>query len=272
MFDHVEMVRALRFVERHGYSLIFLWVLAEQSAIPLPSAPLLLAAGALIHDGRLNLLPAMLCCAIAVLIADGVWFQLGRDRGQQVLRLVCRLSLEPDSCVRRTENAFVKYGMRSMLVSKFIPGLNTVAAPLAGYSKAYYPRFALYDAAGALIWSGAYFAVGYLFSEELETALAYASRLGSSLLILVAALFTTWIAWKWTQRRRFLKRLSVARITPFELQQRLGSGEEVFIVDLRGGFAEGPALIPGAVRISLEDLKARGEEIPRDREIVLFCN
>src|SRR5215472_5355059 len=153
MLDHVEMARALRFVERHGYSLLFLWVLAEQSAIPLPSAPLLLAAGALIHDGRLNLVPAMLCCTLAIMIADGVWFQLGRRRGQQVLRLLCRLSLEPDSCVRQTENAFVKYGMRSLLVSKFIPGLNTVAAPLAGSSNAPYPRFALYDAAGALIWS-----------------------------------------------------------------------------------------------------------------------
>jgi membrane protein DedA with SNARE-associated domain len=270
--DHLEIVRTLQFVERHGYALLFLWVLAEQSAIPLPSAPLMLAAGALIHTGRLNLLPALLCCWIAALIADTIWFELGRHRGRQVLRLVCRLSLEPDSCVRQTENAFHKYGMKSLLVSKFVPGLNAVAAPLAGNSKSPYLRFALYDSAGALIWSGAYIAAGYIFSEQLETVLAYATRMGSNLVIFVAALIGAWIGWKFLQRRRFLKQLDVARITPAELHQRLTGGAELFIVDLRSGLAEEPALIAGAVRISPEELAGRGREIPRDREIILFCS
>src|SRR5262249_43276875 len=140
-----QIAETLGFIERHSYVLLFLWVLAEQSAIPLPSAPLLLAAGALIRTGRLHVLGAVLSCLIAALIADTIWFELGRHRGRQVLRLVCRLSLEPDSCVRQTENSFVKYGMRSLLVSKFVPGLNAVAAPLAGHSGRSYLRFVLYD-------------------------------------------------------------------------------------------------------------------------------
>jgi membrane protein DedA with SNARE-associated domain len=269
--DHSEIVRTLAFVERHGYALLFLWVLAEQSAIPLPSGPLMLAAGTLIHTGRLRGLPAILCCVFAALIADTFWFALGRHRGRQVLRLVCRLSLEPDSCVRQTENAFLKYGMRSLLVAKFIPGLNAVAAPLAGHSKTSYLRFALLDAAGCLIWSGAYLVVGYLFSEQLETVVGLAARMGSNLVLLVVLLFASWIGWKFIERRRFLRKLDVARITPEELQKRITAGEKLFIVDLRNRLVEEPTLIPGAVRMLPEELAARAQEIPRDHEIVLFC-
>ena len=272
MPDHLEIARVLDFIERHGYALLFVWVLAEQSAIPVPSVPLLLAAGALIHAERLLILPAILCCMVAALIADTIWFELGRHRGRQVLRLVCRLSLEPDSCVRQTENAFLKYGMSSLLVSKFVPGLNTVAAPLAGHSKRSYLQFAVYDSVGALIWCGTYIALGYIFSEQLERVIGYASRMGSNLVLLVAALFVIWIGWKFAQRRRLLRKLQVARITPFELQERLSAGEELFIVDLRSGYDEETALIPGAVRLSPDELTARGLEIPRDREIILFCS
>jgi membrane protein DedA with SNARE-associated domain len=252
--------------------LLFVWVLAEQSAIPVPSAPLLLAAGALIHTGGLMILPSLLSCLAAALAADTFWFELGRRRGRQVLGIVCRLSLEPDSCVRQTENAFRKYGMRSLLVSKFIPGLNAVAAPLAGNSRSSYLRFALYDVAGASIWAGAYFVVGYVFSGQLEKAVDYASRMGSNLLLLVVLLFALWIAWKFLQRRRFLRQLEIARIAPSEVQQRLAAGEDLFIVDLRSGMADEPALIPGAIRVSPEDLATAGRTIPRDREIILFCS
>src|SRR5579872_760736 len=169
MSDPTVMSHTIAFVERHGYALLFWWVLAEQGAIPLPSVPLLLAAGALIRTGRLHGFPALAGCAAAALIADNIWFRLGRTRGRRVLSFLCRVTLEPDSCVRQTENAFLKYGMKSLLVSKFIPGLNAVAAPLAGSSAEPYGRFLLYDAAGTLIWSAGYLTLGYLFSEQLET-------------------------------------------------------------------------------------------------------
>jgi hypothetical protein len=174
--------------------------------------------------------------------------------------------------VRQTESAFLKYGMNSLLVSKFIPGLNAVAAPLAGNSTSPYWRFLLYDGAGASIWSAAYLALGYVFSDQLETALAYVSRMGSSLLVLVPALFVVWIGWKAIQRRRLLRILDGARITPEELRDRLSAGEDLFLIDLRSQLSQNLNLIPGATRISPKDLGARSQEIPRDREIILFCN
>jgi membrane protein DedA with SNARE-associated domain len=171
----------------------------------------LLAAGALIRTGRLLALLALALCVMAALMADTVWFQLGRQRGRRVLRFLCRISLEPYSCVRQTENAFVKYGMKSLLFSKFIPGLNAIAAPLADSSAEPYGRFLLYDATGAFIWSGSYLALGYLFSEQLETIFVYASRMGSGLLLLVAALFLIWIGRKVLQRRWFVRQFHVTR-------------------------------------------------------------
>lgn len=270
--ENVAIAEAIAFVEKHGYALLFFWVLVEQSAIPLPSAPLLLAAGALARRGRLQLPAAIACCVAGALIADTIWFQLGRHGGRRVLGVLCRVSLEPDSCVRRTENAFLKYGMNSLFISKFIPGLNAVAAPLAGGSRAPYWRFLLYDAGGAVLWSGTYLALGYLLSEQLETVLHYASRMGSSLLVLIVTLFVLWIGRKVLQRQAFIKGLDVARITPEELRDRLDAGEELFIVDLRSGLAEDGSPIAGAARIPPEELSTRSHEIPRDRDIVLFCS
>jgi membrane protein DedA with SNARE-associated domain len=266
------MAHVLAFIERHGYPLLFAWVLAEQSAIPLPSAPLLIAAGALIRAGRLDPGLSIAVCLIAALIADGIWFQLGRRGGRRVLRLLCKVSLEPDSCVRQTENAFLKYGLKSLLVSKFIPGLNAIAAPLAGHSRISYWRFALYDSAGILLWSGSYFALGFIFTAQLEAAVAWAGRLGTHLVLVLSALFALWVGWKYAQRRRYLKHLETARITPAELRDLLAAGEDLFIVDLRSGLADGEGLIPGSVRISPDALFANAERIPRDREVILFCS
>jgi len=229
-------------------------------------------AGALVRLGRLQMLVAITCCVGAALVADTVWFQLGRRRGQRVLHFLCRVALEPDSCVRRTENAFLKYGLNSLLVSKFVPGLNAVASPLAGSTGAQYWRFLVYDSSGALIWSAAYLTIGFVFFEQLESVLAYASRMGASLLSLVVSLFVLWIGWKFTQRRRFLKQLNVARITPEELRDRLDAGENLLIVDLRTKLYGNASTIPGAVRISAEDLTSGAQAIPRDRDIILFCS
>lgn len=252
--------------------MLFLWILAEQGAVPLPSIPVLLACGALARAGKLSLLLVLLCGLSACLIADNVWFQLGRRRGGRILRFICRISLEPDSCVRQTENVFLKYGLRSLLVSKFVPGLNAVAAPMAGSSGAPLRRFALYDSLGALFWIGCYVGLGWLFFDQLELVAAYALRMGSWLVVIVAGLLGGWIAWKFIQRRRFLRKLSVARITAEELRDMLQDGEEVIIVDLRNRVDADDPSIPGALRIAVEDLAARHGEIPRDRDIVLFCS
>jgi membrane protein DedA with SNARE-associated domain len=270
--NHLSVAELIRVVERHGYALLFLWVLAEQGALPIPSVPLLVAVGALIRTGSLHAVAAMACCLAGALAADTVWFYFGRTRGKRVLRLICRVSLEPDSCVRQTENAFLKYGLNTLLFAKFVPGLNAVAAPLAGDSGVALARFLAFDSLGIVTWSGAYIGVGYLFSDQLEEALGYVQQLGSGVLILLAGLFAAWILWKFIQRRRFLKKLEVARITPEELRDRMDSGEDLYVVDLRTATDNDSPSVPGALRFSLEDVASNMKQISRDREIILYCS
>src|SRR5206468_13103378 len=189
------MSETIEFVVRHGYLVLFFWLLAEQAALPIPSIPLLLVSGALARTGQLNLLLVLIYALAACLIADNVWFQLGRRYSARALQFICRMSLEPDSCVRRTENLFVKYGLRSLLLSKFIPGLNVVAAPLAGGSGANFGQFLLFDSLGALIWIASYVLAGYIFSDQLELAVGYAIQMGSGFVLIVVCALAAWIAW-----------------------------------------------------------------------------
>jgi membrane protein DedA with SNARE-associated domain len=266
------VTHTLDFVVRHGYALLFFWILAEQAALPLPSAPLLLACGALAKDGRLTPHWIVLIGVAACLIPDNVWYMLGRRRGAKVLRFICRLALEPDSCVRQTETAYQRYGIRSLLVAKFVPGLNAVSAPLAAISGVSFGRFVVFDTLGALLWIGTFTGLGYIFSGELDKVGDFAARMGSGVVVLAVALLAAWIGWKFLQRRRFLKKLAVARITPEELRQMLEADEEIVVVDVRSTLETEVDSVPGALRIPLEDLETRNGEIPRDRDIVLFCS
>jgi membrane protein DedA with SNARE-associated domain len=266
------MSHAAEFLIHHGYAMLFVWLLLEQGALPLPSIPLLLACGALARSGQLHPVLVVASALAACLIADNIWFQLGRNRGGKVLHFLCRITLEPDSCVRRTENAFVRYGLNALLVSKFIPGLNAVAAPLAGSSGTTRMRFLIFDTTGALLWILSYTGLGYLFSDQIETIGAYAVRTGSRLGIVMIALVVGWIAWKYIQRQRFLRKISVARITPLELRAKLDAGDDVFVIDLRSSRELEEDAIPGALHISTEELAVRHGEIPRDRDVILFCS
>jgi membrane protein DedA with SNARE-associated domain len=265
------MSDTIQFVARHGYILLFCWLLAEQAALPIPSIPLLLVSGALTRSGQLKLSWVLIDALAACLIADNVWFQVGRRYSGKALRFICAMSLEPDSCVRRTENVLVKYGLRTLLISKFIPGLNVIAAPLAGGSDARFSRFLLFDSLGALIWIASYVLAGYLFSDQVELAIGYALRMGSGFVVITLGVFIVWIAWKFLQRRRFVRSISIARISAEELLATLNAGSDVTIVDVRSNLIRDVDLIPGALRIPIEDLAERHEEIPRDREIILFC-
>lgn len=266
------MTEILHFVVQHGYAVLFFWLAAEQAALPVPSIPLLLACGALMRDGHLNPALVLVYGVTACLLADSVWFHVGKRGGAKVLRLLCRIALEPDSCVRQTENALLRYGLRSMLFAKFVPGLNAVAAPMAGSSGVRFHRFLLFDSLGTVIWISAYAATGYIFADQLETILAYVLRTGSGLLLLVLGIVGTWIGWKFFQRQRFLRKLAIARITPDELLDQVRRGAEVLMVDLRTRSAAERDKVPGALRIPAEELQTRHTEIPRDREIVLFCS
>src|ERR1700680_4207256 len=150
------MTELLEFVVRHGYMLVFAWVFVEQAGLPVPSAPLLLAAGALAGTHRMNLATAIAFAVLGAVASDSMWYELGRLKGVRVLQLLCRISLEPDSCVRRTQVRFGKSGPRVLLIAKFIPGLNAMAPPLAGIIRMGWRRFVLFDAIGALLWAGAF--------------------------------------------------------------------------------------------------------------------
>jgi membrane protein DedA with SNARE-associated domain len=258
---------------QHGYVVLFAWVAAEQFALPVPSEPVLLAAGALAGAGLLNLPFVITVGVAAALLSDVIWYEIGRVRGSQVTRLLCRISLEPDSCVRRSQELFARYGGRSLLVAKFVPGLNTVAQPLAGILGMRRSRFLLVDALGALLWTGAYVGLGYLLSDYVERVAAYAQLLGPWLFGVAFGGLALYIAGKYIRRQRFIRRLRIARITPVELKRRLDTGEALMIVDLRHSldFDADPVVVPGAVHLSPEELEQRSQDIPRDREVILYC-
>ena len=265
------MNETAEFVIRHGYAVLFFWILAEQGALPIPSVPLLLVCGSLAKAGYLGPGAIVFFGVLACLVADGTWFQIGRSRGAKILGFLCRLALEPDSCVRQTENGFVRYGVKFLLVSKFIPGMNALAAPLAGSSRVRWGQFMLFDTLGAILFISSWGTVGYLFSGQLEAVGKVVGLAGFRLFLTIVVVAGGWIAWKYFQRRRFFKKLTVARIPVEELRRMLDAGEEVVVIDVRGGLSSGDEPIPGAVRIPLSELAARHKEIPRDRDIVLFC-
>jgi membrane protein DedA with SNARE-associated domain len=266
------MYNLIPFLIQHGYTVLFIWVLAETIGFPIPSAPLLITVGALVGLGQMKLFPCIGLGVCAALSSDIFWYSMGRRRGGQLLSLLCRISLEPDSCVRQTENLFSRYGSRSLLIAKFLPGLSIVSTPLAGMIRMPLPLFLFLDGLGAILWVGSFTAFGYLFSEQLEQASAYAASMGNVLFLLVVGGPSIYIMRKYALRRRFLRQLLVARITPEELKQKLDSGEDVMILDVRHvlDFAADPYLIPGTLRIPAEQLESY-PAIPKNREVVVYC-
>jgi len=267
------MHRTLEFLVHHGYTVLLAWVFAEQVGLPVPSLPLLLAAGALAGTGHLNFFAALFYAVLGAVAADSIWYQLGRVKGIKILQLLCRISLEPDSCVRRTEGIFSKHGARSLLVSKFLPGLGIVTPPLAGIFHMRARRFLLFDAGGSFLWAGTFLGVGYVFSGQIERVAERLASLGSWLLVLLVAVFAAYITYKFIARQRFLRELRIARITVDELKQKIDSGENLVIVDLRHSvdFEADPETIPGAFRMDARELQEKNDLLPHDREVILYC-
>jgi membrane protein DedA with SNARE-associated domain/rhodanese-related sulfurtransferase len=261
------------FLIHHGLPLIFASVLVDQLGLPLPALPWLLGAGALSAAGKFNLVLGMLVTVAACLIADAIWFYLGRHRGNRVLDFVCRISLEPDWCVRRAHDIFTKYGLRGVLVAKFVPGMSTVVSPLAGMSKVSLGQFLLVDAAGSALYAGCIFGIGYFFSSQIDQIARAISHIGVSALSLVAVVVVIFIAYKYWQRRRLLNALRVARITVTELREMLEAGKAPVILDLRSSAAleEDLAMIEGAIHLRLDEVDARLEQFPKDGDIIVYC-
>ena len=264
---------ALDFFIKYGYWLIFVWVLTEQLGIPIPSAPLMLTAGTLTATHQLNLPFVLLSALTASLIADTTWYIFGKRYGSAVVRLMCRLSLESTACVRKTEGVFTKRGAAALLVAKFVPGLGSVAAPIAGQIGMGYGKFVLFDAAGVMLWFLTVTLGGRFFGDVLKqhpNALSWTAHFFGVIFVL---LFLAFLVWRMLQRRAFLRSLRMSRIEPIELKSMMDSGQPVFVVDLRHplDYLPDPRTIPGALSLTPDKLVEQADRIPRDQEIVLFC-
>jgi membrane protein DedA with SNARE-associated domain len=260
-------------VLRHGTGFVFANVLLEQLGLPLPAVPTLVVAGALAADGRLSFGKLLLAAFLATVLADALWFLLGRSYGQRVLKTLCRISLSPDTCVRQTEGVFEKYGLASLLFAKFVPGYSTVAPPLAGAAGASLPRFLLYTSGGTLLWAGAALGLGAAFHGAVDRVLTGLSDLGGWAFVVLAGGLLLYVLVKWHQRRRFYKFLRMARIRVDDLRRLMDEGQAPVVVDVRSTVARqrDPRRIPGAHTIDLDDLDAHVAALPADREIVLYC-
>jgi len=267
------MNEANAFVSQYGEILLFAVVFAEQIGLPLPAMPILLAAGALAGAGKIDLTGAIILSVIACLAGDLIWYELGRRRGRRALNLLCRISLEPDSCVRRTENFFTRHGVGSLVLAKFIPGLSTLAPALAGLFRIRMQRFLLYNGLGAILWTLAFVLPGYLLSEQIECLAEEAERLGLWLAFIFGGGIAAYLIYKFVHRQLLLRELRIARITADELKRMMDNGHELLVVDLRGALDHeaDPYTIRGALRMTAEELEQRHHEIPRDQDVILFC-
>jgi len=266
-------MNAAQFLIDHGASVLFWVVLVEQAGLPIPAIPLLIAAGALVGAGKMSVASALLIPVAASIPADMAWYFLGRFKGGKVLGFLCRLSLEPDSCVRSTENLFHQYGPRALLLAKFETGFSTMAPPLAGIVGMRTVTFLGYDAAGALIWAGICAGVGALFSTQLEQLARVFDQASGLLAVIVGLGLVGFIGYKFYHRQKFLHGLRMAKISVDELKQRLDAGDLITVVDVRhqASLELDPETIPGAINLLMEEIDQRHHEIPRDQEIVLYC-
>jgi membrane protein DedA with SNARE-associated domain/rhodanese-related sulfurtransferase len=269
---------AIEFFVGHAYAILFLWVLTEQLGVPIPSIPLLLTAGTLSATHRLSAATALLAVIAACLIADSTWYTLGRRYGNSVLRMLCRMSMESSTCVSRTEGYFTRRGPITMLFAKFVPGLSTVAAPIAGQTGMSYLHFVLYDLAGTLIWSLSFIFAGFFFGDIAKQSVSFFALLSHFAALVFVLMVAGFFIWRVVKHRRFLTRVRELRLEPDELKAMLDEAAEneaaqPYIVDLRHplDYLPDPRVLPGAVRIGPTELAQHADRIPRDRDIILYC-
>jgi len=272
------MSSVLGLLVRHAYVLLFGWVLIEQAGIPVPSVPLMLAAGTMSAAQKLHIERALLVVLLACLISDSMWFFLGRRYGTRVLNLLCRFSFEASTCVEKTQRTVSKRGPSTLLFAKWVPGLSTMATPIAGQAGMPYARFLLYDTLGTLIWAGAWLFAGRFFGDVAKRSSEFFGLLGHFAIGLVALMVIGVLVFRIVKRRQFLVELRGLRLEPAQLMAMIEDAKREdtqlpFIVDLRHplDILPDPRALPGAVRIGPQELKERNSLIPRDRDIVVYC-
>ncbi len=268
------MTEFMQFLIEHGYLLIFVWVALDQLGLPLPAIPLILAAGALAGTGELTFGWIIVVSVLAAVPIDVCWYLLGRSKGAKVLNLVCSISLEPDFCVRNTEQLFFKLGLSSVIIAKFLPGLQTLAPPMAGLTGMKMSTFVVLDVLGTVIWTCIFGSIGFIFHNELELIASKITELGAVAAYLFLAVVAIYIGVKLLRRRLFLRSLRMRRLDPIEVNKRMNSDEDIHIIDLRhrSDYDQLPQMIPGAVRVPMEAIDQHYQHIPKNADIILYCS
>jgi membrane protein DedA with SNARE-associated domain len=260
-------------VAQYGLPFVFLNVLLEQLGLPIPAFPTLIVTGALVAMGVIGGPQLLLVAVVACVLADTAWYALGRRYGHRVLSTLCRISLSPVTCIRQTESVFERWGMRSLLVAKFVPGFSTVAPAVAGATRVGWTPFLLFDTLGAVVWVGAGIGLGLLFSGAIDRVIEFMAGLGSWALAIIGAAVAGYIFLKWRERRRFYEELRQVRISVPDLRQLMDDGQNPVVVDVRSAGARkgDPRRIPGAIGLDMTELERTTPDLPTDREIILYC-
>ncbi len=258
----------------YGYAVLFGWVLIEQLGAPLPAAPLILAAGALSAEHEMSFPLALLVGLVACIVADSAWFFTGRRYGHGVMRLLCKMSLEPTVCIRRTEGSLGGRRAVTIIFSKFVPGVSTMVPPLAGHGGMSFGEFFALDGLGSLIWVGALLVCGRFFGDVLKHnpgLLDEAGRFSGALLLLGVV---GWLGMRLWRRHRMLKKLAASRMEPEELKRQMDAGDPVFVVDLRPAMelAYDPYTLPGAHNFASGKVREWAAQVPKDSDVVVFCS
>jgi membrane protein DedA with SNARE-associated domain len=259
---------------QHGLLLVFGNVLLAQLGLPLPAMPMLIIAGAFAASGQLALAAILGVTLAASLLGDLPWYFAGRRYGYRIMRTLCRIAIEPDSCVKQTENIFERWGAPSLLVAKYIPGFATVAPPLAGAMGLSLTRFIVFSAAGALLWAAVPVLAGMVFSAQVEQALAWLERMGARGVMVAAALIVVYIGVKLLQRHLLIRRLRSVRVDAHELRKMIRAGAPLVVLDARSQTARklDPRHIPGAIAINFAEAEKALKSGLHDHDIVVYCS
>jgi len=254
-------------------AIVFANVLADQLGVPIPAIPVLVVAGALAAGGRLSALEVFGVAMLGGMLGDLVWFAAGRRYGHRVLKTLCAISLSPDSCVRQTESFYERWGVGMLVFAKFVPGLSTVAPPLAGAMRLGTGAFLIFNGIGSAVWAGLSIGAGLLFHTRITQALHHLTELGALALYLAATALAAFIAIKWWERQRFYKTLRMARISADELRRLVRLGDKPVILDVRSEAARklDTRTIPGAHPVDVEQPDAHLSHLAPGAEIIVYC-
>lgn len=262
------------FTMRHGDLLLGAVVFLEQIGLPLPAIPVLLVMGALAGAGHASLSKSLVVAVTAALAADWIWYELGRRKGDRILGLLCRMSLEPDTCVRKTSESFERWGPLTLLFAKYVPGLSTIAPPLAGSAQVKRARFLWCDTVGSVLWAGPMLGLGYLFRNEAETVMAGVSSFGTGVGAVLGFSLGGWLLFKWQQRQRSLRQMQVPRIGAQELAELLASSDRPVVVDLRPEreIRRSGGRVPTAKVMRATEVEQHLRDLPRGAHLVFYCS